>query len=333
VLTVASAQDPVGSVGKSIPGVTLKIANPDEAGRGEVWAKGPNVMQGYYQNAEATEQVMSEGWLRTGDLGVLEEGTLTLTGRMKDVVVSASGENIYLDDTEVRIQRALPQALEIEFSLIGCARGSEEELVLVYINQDDEDIEGMIKSACKGLPAFARPRAYLAYSVNDTLPKTSTRKVKRKSLQEWAAKERARRDVAKAAPQSQEASLKDHRALKAVKEVTGQSQIALDARFDDLGFDSLMWVELQSVIDKNENRLLDALALAELETVADLATMISTTSESSKQKEKDERLPAPHAPAREAFVRSNVLGAMKLPLRQALALSQHELFSRYFDTK
>ena len=332
VLTVATSADPVGSVGKTIPGVVLKIENPDEQGRGEVWAKGPNVMRGYYQNEEATSQVMHEGWLRTGDLGVLNEGTLTLTGRMKDVVVSASGENIYLDDTEVRIQRALPQEHEIEFSLIGDARGSEEELVLVYIGLEEADTEALLKNACKALPSFARPRAYLRYDLDETLPKTSTRKVKRKSLQVWAQKARVQKAQVQADTRSPEASVSAHRALKAVKEVTGQSEVAIDSRFDDLGFDSLMWVELQSVIDKNENRLLDALALADLERVSDLANMISKVSEPSNQKNISERLPAPQAAAPEALLRSTLTSAVKLPLRSALALSQHELFARYFNT-
>src|SRR5262249_33526605 len=104
VLSVAKAsmsQKP-GNVGKPIPGVEIKISNPDDRGVGEVLARGPNVMVGYADNPEATAQVIDEGgWLHTGDLGKIDDkGRLTIVGRQKDVIVSANGENVYPDDVE-----------------------------------------------------------------------------------------------------------------------------------------------------------------------------------------------------------------------------------------
>ena len=90
---------------KSIPGITVKIKDPDEKGIGEVLAKGANVMQGYFNNDDATSDAFdSDGWLKTGDMGKIDsKGRLVLVGRAKKVVVASAGENIYLDDVEATI--------------------------------------------------------------------------------------------------------------------------------------------------------------------------------------------------------------------------------------
>ncbi len=90
-----------GSVGKPLPGVEVKIDNPDENGVGEVLARGQNVMLGYYNNEEATEAVLQDRWLRTGDLGRIDEdGNLFIVGRSKDVIIDSNGKNIYPDEIE-----------------------------------------------------------------------------------------------------------------------------------------------------------------------------------------------------------------------------------------
>src|SRR5205085_3333646 len=87
--------------GPPIPGVELRIDQPDAEGVGEVLERGPNVMSGYLDDAEATAEVLSDGWLRTGDLGKLgSDGHLTLVGRKKDVILDASGKNVYPDELE-----------------------------------------------------------------------------------------------------------------------------------------------------------------------------------------------------------------------------------------
>ena len=96
----------IGSTGKPIPGVEIRIANPDpETGIGEIQATGPNIMQGYYGNSEATGQVLSPGgWLSTGDLGRFDEvGNLYVKGRLKNVIVLSNGENVYIEPIEHKI--------------------------------------------------------------------------------------------------------------------------------------------------------------------------------------------------------------------------------------
>jgi long-chain acyl-CoA synthetase len=91
------------STGPAIEEIELKINNPDKkTGEGEIWAKGPNVMKGYYKEPEMTNEVLtSDGWFKTGDLGVMDKmNNLYIKGRLKNMIVGASGENIYPEEIE-----------------------------------------------------------------------------------------------------------------------------------------------------------------------------------------------------------------------------------------
>ncbi len=93
----------LGSTGPAMEGVTLKIHNPDPVtGEGEVWAKGDNVMKGYFKEPEMTAEVITpDGWFRTGDLGTIDKHNyLSIKGRLKNMIVSSSGENIYPEEIE-----------------------------------------------------------------------------------------------------------------------------------------------------------------------------------------------------------------------------------------
>jgi long-chain acyl-CoA synthetase len=91
----------VAASASRLPGVEVKIENPDAGGVGEVFARGQNVMLGYYINEEATSEAMQERWLKTGDLGKLDkDGNLYIVGRSKDVIIDSNGKNIYPDEIE-----------------------------------------------------------------------------------------------------------------------------------------------------------------------------------------------------------------------------------------
>jgi long-chain acyl-CoA synthetase len=91
------------AVGPVMEGVEMKINHPDtKTGEGEIWAKGPNVMKGYYKEPELTAEVITEdGWFKTGDLGAFDkDGYLHIRGRLKSMILGASGENIYPEEIE-----------------------------------------------------------------------------------------------------------------------------------------------------------------------------------------------------------------------------------------
>ncbi len=118
----------IGSVGRPITDVELQIRNPDpESGVGEVLVRGPNIMQGYFEDPEETAKVLTDdGWLITGDLGVVDDdGYLYLRGRSKNVIIGPSGENIY---PEV-IESILNSYVEVDESLVRMKGGKIEALV------------------------------------------------------------------------------------------------------------------------------------------------------------------------------------------------------------
>ncbi|MCL2859452.1 MAG: AMP-binding protein [Oscillospiraceae bacterium] len=96
----------VGSVGKALPSLKVKIANPGENGVGEIIVKGDSVMIGYYQNEKANKEVFKDGWFYTGDLGYIDdEGYIFVKGRQKNVIVLKNGKNIFPEEIETLINR------------------------------------------------------------------------------------------------------------------------------------------------------------------------------------------------------------------------------------
>ncbi|MDO4482023.1 MAG: AMP-binding protein [Bacillota bacterium] len=90
-----------GSVGMAIPETEVRIINQDENGVGEIICRGPGVMLGYYENQELTDEIMKNGWLHTGDLGYFDEdGFMYISGRMKNVIITKNGKNVYPEELE-----------------------------------------------------------------------------------------------------------------------------------------------------------------------------------------------------------------------------------------
>lgn len=108
----------IGSTGIAMEGVTLRVANADPVtGEGEIQAKGENVMRGYYKAPEITKEVFTEdGWFKTGDRGMFEKDMLFIKGRIKTMIVGASGENIYPEEIEsvINKMRFVMESLVIE---------------------------------------------------------------------------------------------------------------------------------------------------------------------------------------------------------------------------
>ncbi len=96
----------VGSIGKALPHVEAKIVDANEEGMGELAVKGPNVMLGYYNDEEATKEVLNDGWFRTGDLAKIDEdGYIFICGRKKSVIVLKNGKNIFPEEMEALVNK------------------------------------------------------------------------------------------------------------------------------------------------------------------------------------------------------------------------------------
>jgi long-chain acyl-CoA synthetase len=124
------------STGPAIEGIELIIHNPDRnTGEGEIWAKGPNVMKGYYREPEMTKEVLTEdGWFKTGDLGILDSrNNLYIKGRLKNMIVGASGENIYPEEIESVINnfRFVAESLVIQ----------QKGKLVAYVHLNMEELE------------------------------------------------------------------------------------------------------------------------------------------------------------------------------------------------
>jgi long-chain acyl-CoA synthetase len=131
--TVATSSTPeehkFGTVGRPLPGVEVKIADD-----GEILIKGANIFQGYYKNADASFGAVEEGWLHTGDLGSLDEdGYLSITGRKKDIIITAGGKNL----TPANIENDLKQSRWISQAVM---HGDRRPYPVILVTLDEEEI-------------------------------------------------------------------------------------------------------------------------------------------------------------------------------------------------
>ena len=310
VLTVAKAgpKNRGGNVGKAIPGVEVRIDSPNADGIGEVLAKGPNVMQGYADNDDATSEVLEDGWLRTGDLGKIDDkDRLHIVGRSKEVIVTAAGENVYPDDVETTL--GTPEHVE-ELSIVGIPdpRGNERVACLAVPVEPDEDDENpperarlheraleSLRKAFNELPAVQRPT--VVHITDIELPRTATRKVKRKEVRTFIERlESAKKAVSKV-DRAQPSELVRN-AVAAVAKLE-PSEIRLDQDIvDDLGFDSLMVVELTAALENAVpnlpvERLSDCRTIGQLEALIRETGNAPRTSRTSRIEKDEEDLQIP----------------------------------------
>ena len=176
----------IGSCGKIMTYLTAKIDNPDKKGIGEICVKGENIMSGYYKMEKETAEVLdSDGWLHTGDLGRIDkDGFLFICGRLKNMILSASGQNIYPEEIELKINY-MPFVAE---SLV--LDGGKGRLVaFVYPDYDKMKAENVAEEQLaeimqqnraelnETLPAYAKISEIRIHP--EEFQKTSTKKIRR----------------------------------------------------------------------------------------------------------------------------------------------------------
>ena len=182
------------TVGKPLPGVELRILNPDADGIGEVAARSKTVMSHYLDDPELTLETIVEGWLLTGDLGRFERhGHLQLFGRKKNMIITEGGKNIYPEDIET-VFDGLPVK---EYAIFAAnyiwpkkELGTREALVLILRLEQNQKLDSAlledISTRNRRLPDFKRVTGYLIWDRD--FPRTASMKIKRQLLAEEIGK-------------------------------------------------------------------------------------------------------------------------------------------------
>jgi long-chain acyl-CoA synthetase len=252
----------IDTVGRVLPGQELRIMpSDDQALDGEIAIRGPIVMQGYYRRPDATAAVLHDGWFLSGDLGRLDAyGRLTITGRKKEVIVLASGKNIYPEEVEAQYRQS---AYVKEICVMGLTRDDEptSERLFAVVVPDLELLRerrivnagDLLRFEIEGqsvhLPAHKRVLGYDLWF--EPLPRTTTGKLKRHEIERRVrAKQHASTDVTPAT----EYAWPDAHAAAAAKVIGERAKggaVTPNANLElDLALDSMERVELIAELEQ-----------------------------------------------------------------------------------
>ncbi len=188
----------LGSVGPMLSNVDAEVRSQNAEGIGEVWVRGPSVMSGYLDNPEATEEIIQDGWLRTGDLGRLDEqGYLYLTGRSKDLIITAAGKNVYPDEVEARY-KDLPFIKEFCVFGMPSEQGAGDAIHAVIVpdrdacaDHDRSSLEREIRMSVEEISDTipSHQRLAVLHFWDREIPKTTTLKAKRNLVREMVQRQ------------------------------------------------------------------------------------------------------------------------------------------------
>ena len=247
-----------GSAGKPLPGVELRIFSPDREGTGEIIARSPSLMKGYYKNPAATKKAIRDGWLHTGDLGWIDaDGYVYLTGRKKDVIVTGAGKNVYPIDLEA-IYRSLPSIEEV--CVLGMKSGLTEDIHAVVVptlkaqsEGAKKGLHGEIQKMARELPSYHRLQHVHIWM--ESLPRTPSGEIDREEVRRWLVQQlrqgriRAQeKSTAATSSQGQEEELLAE--LSRLSGIPAQEIGEESHLYSDLGFDSLMAIEFLLYVER-----------------------------------------------------------------------------------
>ena len=182
----------LGSIGKKFPSVEVKIENPDEDGIGELMAKGPSIMLGYYENEEATKSTLEpDGWLHTGDLARIDkDGFIYISGRKKSVIVLNNGKNVFPEEIEALLNKVegikesfVYEKKEDDGDIKVCSKiVYDKELIKELYNIESEDeirefLWNKVKEVNNLMPKYKYVKEMII--TEEELVKTTTLKIKR----------------------------------------------------------------------------------------------------------------------------------------------------------
>ena len=158
------------SVGHLLPGMEVKIEDKNEEGIGEICLKGANIMMGYYNMPEETAKVIQDGWFHTGDLGYVDEDDfIYITGRKKNVIITANGKNVFPEELEYYLGRSA----FVSESMVWAQEDSsgQDTVIVATIKPDMEEVEGAIGKEASEDPAQVEKLLWAEVDkINESLP-------------------------------------------------------------------------------------------------------------------------------------------------------------------
>lgn len=286
-----------GSVGPPVEGVEFQIIEQDTNGIGEIIAKGPSNMKEYYQNQEATEKAIRGGWLHTGDLGYIDEdGYLFLTGHCKDVIVPASGKNIYPVELETLYQNT-PAINEMCVVGIPYEDSSDTDVHAVIVTTDDKDntktvIHDHLQKVAKQLPSYQQ--FHKSHLFQTALPKTEDGEIDRKRVRQQLEEHLAIQQTLIPTETELKSDNIPEEILSPLAKLARMptNQIRNESRLDtDLGLDSLTRLDLLMLLESRLGQTIPEAMVANLQTVNDVVELTQTfdkieTTQSTETEEK-----------------------------------------------
>ena len=299
-----------GSVGLPVEGVQFRIDTPDNDGIGEIVAKGPSNMKGYFKNPIATDNTIRDGWLYTGDLGYIDdEGFLYITGHCKDIIVPASGKNIYPVELET-LYRNHPAIADICVIGLPYQDGSDTAIHAIIVpKQNNETVEVEIhehlQKTARCLPSYQHfHKSHILY---DALPKTDDHKFDRKRVKQLLLKHLADEEMSiDDSTETKPNTVIPEEILTRLAQLARMpsNKIQLDSHLEaDLGLDSLTRLDLLMLLESRLGQTIPDGILANLQTVKDVVelskTFDATTEHTIVDSERTLKLrPEPHWYAR-----------------------------------
>jgi long-chain acyl-CoA synthetase len=337
VLTVTQAGNKrlPGTVGKALPGIELKIHEPDPEGVGEVIARGPNVMAGYFQDRESTNAVLKEGWLHTGDLGRIdEEGNLYLVGRAKDVIIDANGKNVYPDELE-ELYGTHKHIKELSVVGLPDENGGEKVAALVVPDYKDRpreevrrELEEHFRVTSNEQPFYRRVKVMRFQDAE--LVRTSSRKVKRSLVVDELKRQE------KAADKAKKEGVNTDWLTKVVADVIQKDvgEVKPESRLQvDLGFDSLMLTELSAALEARGVPVHAISDLTKINTLEDLRKIVAASGKKPAAELKAREISKEVERKKDSELELDLPDSVAEAGRAALSAGQRAIFGGLFDVK
>lgn len=258
----------IGYTGDPLPNIEVKIAD-----NGEICLKGDNVMQGYYQRKDETDQILIDGWLHTGDIGVLNKHGLKITGRIKEIIVTSNGKNINPELLEQDFIKNSQFVEEIGIFLHkdvlhAAIRPNMTNIRLQSVENMDSLIKDEVTKFNTQNPPYKRIKQY--HIISDEFPKTRLGKLQRYKLPSLVESPRSNAD-----DEDLENKSEVYKLLKAfIEDETGGKATENDHFEIDLSMDSLSKVSLLAFIENSFDICLNEENIDELNTLGKLSTYI-----------------------------------------------------------